>query len=216
MFLFLSSLKKKSFLHPSFPPAIASFFCSHAQQISLKRFCIFTVTIFSSPILSWTHHSIRILLLPCQENCSFGGCQWPLYSSLQWSVFSYHLIGLVSSTGCSRLLPPAPLKHWTPPFGFYTCSSSLGVCFDVSLSEKLSAYPLENHSSSPPASTFILPPQQLSPSDVLYSYVFNFFLFSPLQFKFHETRDVCICCSLGYHQCLEESIERMWLIISIQ
>lgn len=44
------SKNKNPFFILLFPLAIASCFCSHAQQISLKKLCMSTVTIFSSPI----------------------------------------------------------------------------------------------------------------------------------------------------------------------
>lgn len=65
--LFLSSLKNKSFLFYSSFPSVASFLCPHAQHISLKKCCIFTVTIFSSPIPSGTHYPVRLLLPSCQK-----------------------------------------------------------------------------------------------------------------------------------------------------
>lgn len=45
-----------------------------------------------------------------------------------------------------------------------------------------------------------------------YGYLFHFY-FSPIEFKFRETRDFCLFYSLLYHQRLEDYMESTWHII---
>ena len=108
--------------------------------------------------------------------------------------------------------------HWDSrllPEGFTLAPSPSSISLDVSLLEKPSCpLYLKSQLSSQPWAVFYL---HSSCHHLIYYMVFFFiFLLSPIDFRFHKTRDFCLFCSFVFPQCLKEYLETTWLIVGTQ
>ena len=112
----------------------------------------------------------------------------------------------------------ATFFHWDSrllPEGFTLAPSPSSISLDVSLLEKPSCpLYLKSQLSSQPSAVFYL---HSSCHHLIHYMVFFFiFLLSPIDFRFHKTRDFCLFCSFVFPQCLKEYLETTWLIVGTQ